>query len=365
MSEQSLPAIALFAPSSGPAGSGEYYRCLTLARGLQQRRPDLKIHFLLHAEAAVERDDRFVYHSIRATPTRAGSEVLAFIQQLEPVLVVFDSSGRTRYMRAARRLGAATVWISDRPIKRFKAFRPHQMCWLDLHLIIDLGAGGRMRLHERLLARLCPRTQVRVVDGIVEAPDPAALEAELPGILDRSTSLGVFVAGGGGYRHAGRPVPEILHEAAREFSTKTGLQALVVAGPQYRGQLAPASGVDVIQALSTGALGALLGQARVAVTGAGAMISAQMLAAGSAAVLVAAGGSDQPRRIRRLTARGLAHSARLEAAMVADSAARLAASESQRREMIHRQQTLDLSADTTRVVGLLVELVAARRPQPD
>src|SRR5690625_5942763 len=69
-------------------------------------------------------------------------------------------------MRQARRQGAAVVWISTRPGKRFKAFRPHHMRQLDLHLVIDTSSNRRLRLHEKLLGLFSPRTRVQLVGGI-------------------------------------------------------------------------------------------------------------------------------------------------------------------------------------------------------
>ncbi|WP_376697415.1 glycosyltransferase [Wenzhouxiangella sp. EGI_FJ10305] len=310
----------LFAPASGPGGSGEYYRCLALARAIVDERPGIDIEFLLHAEARVERDERFTYHALSATPAKAGNEVIELIEQRRPGLAVFDCTGRVAQFRAARRLGVQVAWISNRPRKRLKGFRPRQMRWMNLHVIVDsLSPAPRLHGYERLLLRLFPRVEVELARAVVPRPDDAALapwEPALPG----GGEFAVFVAGGGGYEHAGRPVPELFLEAARRFRRETGMPAVVVMGPQYRGGVDSDPEVSVLASLPTAALGALLGRARLAVIGAGNMLSEQALAAGVPLVVAAVGGRDQPRRVARLAQTGRARAAQLDPASLCRAA---------------------------------------------
>lgn len=346
----------LFVPASGPSGSGEYYRCLTLARMLQRKRPQAKIAFLLHRDAGVELDDRFVYHAVADTPARAVGAVSALLEKLRPGLVVFDSTGRVRHMRQARRQGAAVVWISTRPGKRFKAFRPHHMRQLDLHLVIDTSSNRRLRLHEKLLGLFSPRTRVQLVGGIVDLPDRQLLSEKLEQSAGADRPYAVFVAGGGGYMCQGRPVPDILVDAAARLARHSPVESIVVTGPQYRGSITSHPEVRIIDSLPTAALGALLGNAQIAVTGAGTMLAAQVLSASVPAVMVPAGGHDQPRRIRCFMRSGLVHSAPLQPDKIFERAKNLLESQETRRAMISRQRRHGLSTATLKAADCLLQL---------
>lgn len=303
----------LFAPASGPGGSGEYYRCLALARAITDQCPKAAIDFVLHREARVERDDRFAYHELPATPARAGEEVLAVIEQRRPAVAVFDCTGRVAQFRAAQQLGARIAWISNRPRKRRKGFRPRQLRWTDLQIIVDsLSETPHLRGYERALLKAFPNVGVELVRAIVPEPDDAALAPELRRLVEDEPFV-LFAAGGGGYARGERPVPEILHEAAQRLRQASDLRSVVVMGPQYRGDTMSDPDVLVIPSLSTASLGALLARARLAVVGAGNMLSSQALAAGVPLVLTPTGGRDQPRRIRKLKKLDGVSAARLDA----------------------------------------------------
>ncbi len=347
----------LFAPASGPGGSGEYYRCLTLARAMAARAPGARIDFLLNREAGVERDERFGYHEIPATPARASGEVLGIGEKLRPDLVVFDSTGRVRQFRALKKAGARVVWISDRPHKRLKGFRPRQLRWSDLHLVVDVsGRPPRLEWYERALLAAVGRCQAEIVPGIVAEPDRQALAAWEDSLPPPGQPCAVFVAGGGGYVDKGRPVPEILVDAAERLIDSVDVKAVVVLGPQYRGALREHERVCLIDSLPTAALGALLADARLAVTGAGSMLSAQVLAAAVPAVMIPAGGNDQARRIRDLERAGLIEGSPLEPGELADRARMLIKSPERSESLVARQRALDVSGVTGRVAERFLRL---------
>jgi UDP:flavonoid glycosyltransferase YjiC (YdhE family) len=232
------------------------------------------------------------------------------------------------------------------------------MRWTDLHVIVDsLSPRPRLRWYERGLLRLFPSVEVELVEAVVARPDEAALapwRAELPA----EGSFALFVAGGGGYGHAGRPVPEIFLDAARRFRRESGRPAVVVLGPQYRGEAAGDEDVTVIRELPSAALGALLSRARVAVIGAGNMLSSQALAAGVPLVITAVGGRDQPRRVRRLAAAGRARAAGLDPDTLAHAAL-------ERLEEAGALSSLgradDAAGGTQRVARRLLDLAAGRK----
>ncbi|MEE4303750.1 MAG: hypothetical protein V2J19_06305 [Wenzhouxiangella sp.] len=347
----------LFAPASGPGGSGEYYRGLTLARAVAELAPGARIDFLLHREADVERDPNFTYHEIADTPARAGDEVLRLIDSLRPDLAVFDCTGRVRQFRALKKAGARVVWISDRPHKRLKGFRLRQLRWTDLHLAVDVsGRPPRLKWYERLLLALSGGARAEVVPGIVPAPDREALAPWRDRLPEAGKPYAVFVAGGGGYVDNGRPVPEILVEAAERLVAAVDIEAVVVLGPQYRGSLREHEQLRLVDSLPTAALGALLADARLAVTGAGSMLSAQVLAAAVPAVMIPAGGNDQAQRIRDLEKAGLVEGSALEAGELAERAGNLLASPERARALVARQRALGTAEMTGRVAERLLAL---------
>jgi UDP:flavonoid glycosyltransferase YjiC (YdhE family) len=347
------PPCLAFAPASGPGGSGEAYRCLALARAVADRRPDAEIHVLLHREASVERDERFAYHALSDTPARAGDEVLDTLGPIRPDLVYFDCTGRVAQFRALKRAGARVAWGSDRPNKRLKGFRPRQMRCTDLHLVVDVSGGApALKWYERGLMRLAPGCSVELVRGIVAEPDADALPDGLP----PATPYAVFVAGGGGYEVDGRPVPEILVDAAESLKARTGLEAVVVMGPQYRGGLREHDQVTIVDALPTRTLGALLANAAVTITGAGSMLSAQVLAAERPAVMFPAGGNDQAQRIQDLSAAGLVERADADAGSLTEAAAGLVESKEKQRAMAAAQSRLAVGEATGQVAERLLAL---------
>lgn len=343
---------ALFVPVSGPGGTGEYYRCLALARALVDHRPDITIHFLVHAGVELERDDRFHYHELEASPTRDTAGVILALETIRPALVLFDSAGRLAQFRRAWQLGARVVWLSDRPNKRRKGFRWRMLGQLDLHL---MAAPGRtdpaLSSLERFKLRFFSQLTTCFFRGIAPPPD-----AERQRALRRELDLEdqgymVFAPGGGGYLERGRPVPEILLEAAARVRTVTGLECVMVMGPQYGGGIREHESVRVVADLPTVDLTQLLHGARLAVIGAGSMMTAQTLSIGTPAVMVPAGGDDQPPRIADFSRRGLVTASPLTADDIAHAATGLANDPERRRKQIEAVHRAGIRND----VGVVAE----------
>jgi hypothetical protein len=320
---RSIDKTVLFSPASGPTGSGEYYRCLNIARAMVSRAEDLDVHFLLHREASVELESDFQYHQIEATPSRATQAVSRLIELVRPDLAVFDCTGRVRHFRQVKRQGGRVVWISNRPGKRRRGFRPRVIATLHRHVIADTETGQQqLSLRERLLQRLIGACHVSFANTVTPELDPAT--APRPDSLARlPTDYALFVSGGGGYEWHGQAVPEVFVEAAAELYRRTGLECVVVLGPQYSGEVLAPDGIHLIPAVKTRQLSALMAHARCGVAGGGFMISSQVLATRLPAVLVAVGGHDQPARIRRLASEGLVLAAQLPATNLAEQAERL------------------------------------------
>jgi len=348
---------ALFVPVSGPGGSGEYYRCLAIARALKAQQPDAQIHFLIHQGVTLEQDQRFQYHPLPDSPTRAVGEGVEAIQTLRPDIVLFDSAGRMAQFKAARAIGAKVAWLSDRPNKRRKAFRWRMMPRLDLHLMAAPGqARPTLGPLERFKLKCFRQLQTRFFSGIAPALD-SQRQSELLKQLDlEGQDYVVLAPGGGGYHHRGRPVPEIMLEAAATIQAETDLACVMVMGPQYQGACQSHDQVRLLSSLPTEDLTQLLHGAQLAVIGAGSMMTAQTLSIGVAAVMVPAGGDDQPPRIADFSRRGLASGAAMEAEAMAKAAIQLIQTPTRRAEQIDAVRAAGIRNDVEMVAAALLAL---------
>ena len=350
----SIGSPVLFAPASGPTGSGEYYRCLHIARAIQTRQADRPIHVLLHRDAEVERDPAFTYHGLDDTPAKQRKPVARLIDEIKPALAVFDSTGRQMQFKAVKRNGGRLAWISNRPDKRLKAFRLQTLRLLDLHLILDSDrVKPRLSSIERWLLKLYPRVQVEFITAI-------APEAALPAIqADGSPEpQALFVSGGGGYVHRGQPVPDIFLKAAIQFQAATGRSTAVVMGPQYRGAIRDHDKVQVIPTVSSVELSRLFQTARIAVIGAGNMLTGQALTADNpACVLCAVGGQDQPTRVRQYADQQAVLVAELDANDLCKKACMLVDQPALAKSIKDHARAMGLKNDTAAVAEHLLRLI--------
>lgn len=344
----------LFVPVSGPVGSGEYYRCLNIARAIARRRDDVAIHFLLSRHAEVERERSFHYHLLDNTPSLAGAAVDRCIDRLRPDLAVFDCSGRKRHFRRVKQAGGKLAWISNRPHKRRRGFHPQVLSLLDLHLIGEScnPEPGLTRMEQGLMKLFGP---ARVAFFGTVAPELVAESAELP--FELPDDYAVFASGGGGYEYRGRPVPELFLDAARRFHEATGVPVVSVMGPQYRGGINADEHVHVIDTLPTAAFGRLLAGARLGVLGAGFMLSSQALAAQLPVVLTAVGGRDQPCRVRDFESMGIALPAALEAEELSRKAGHLVNDDALYRRMVENARSASIGNDVGTCADLLIDLL--------
>jgi predicted glycosyltransferase len=310
----------LFIPVTGGTGLGEYARCLTIARALHQRRPDARIRFIINRSAGLEPPAPFHVHPIDRSPTLNTPAVNDIIRTDPPDVVVFDNAGRLAQLRCALDAGARTVFVSARPRKRRKAFRPAWLRRLDQHWIVQ---PARLELAltpvERLLMRLINGPRILLLHTIFEQPDPAAQAAlRLETGLDDAAYV-LFAPGGGGYSVHGRPSPEVFAQAAAVVAARTGIRTVVVLGPLYKARLPHIEGPTVLPSVDTADMANLIDGARLVAVGGGGLLI-QALAMGKPCVVAAAGGRDQPRRIREILKLGAAVAAPPDPEPIADAA---------------------------------------------
>ncbi|MCP5328740.1 MAG: hypothetical protein R3E75_11435 [Steroidobacteraceae bacterium] len=301
----------LLVPVSGPRGMGEYARCLAIATAVARRWPAVAIHFLISREAPYAAQCPFPATLLPASPTRCTPEVLAQIESFQPGLVLFDNSGRTRQLKAARAAGARLVFVSSRSRQRRKAFRWRWMGLLDEHWIsYPAPLTGALSLLERSKLHWRGRPIVRFLDAVVAPPDDAAAAAALLSATDgsaedddeRLTPDVIVVPGGGSAYPDTRIGPGHFVEWSLALA-RAGRRVVVVGGPAFGLPVAAADHLRLLRSVPAGTLMALLQRARIVLVNGGDTL-AQALALGRPCVAVPIAG-DQAARIERAAALGV------------------------------------------------------------
>jgi hypothetical protein len=165
---QRRPPRLLFVPVSGTYGMGEYARSLAIAEAASRHWQGAAIHFLLSREAPYSAAAPFPKTLLPSSPTFHSADVVKFIADWRPDVVIFDNAGRTAQLRAARRCGARIVYISARRRQRRKAFRWAWMRLIDEHWIAyPQFIAGSLGFFETLKLRAAGRPRVRYLDVIL------------------------------------------------------------------------------------------------------------------------------------------------------------------------------------------------------
>lgn len=293
----------LFVPVSGEKGVGEYYRSLTIARGVQHRWPRAQIHFVVNRRAGYADEVPFPSVKVDGSPTFNSPAVSRAIAELKPQVVIFDSAGRAAQLRAARAAGARTVFISSRPSARRKGFRLRRLRQMDQHwLAWPVSLEGGLSTWERLKLRLAGRTEIIYLDSVYPPADEQRATDLLRGLNLKAGEYVVFCAGGGGYQHAGVPASEIFAQAAAEVGREGHITTVWVRGPNYSGDSALDRQVIVLPTVTPPEMIDLLSGARIAVINGGSLLL-QALALGVPCVAAPVAG-DQHARIAKCSQRG-------------------------------------------------------------
>jgi hypothetical protein len=342
----------LFSPVSGPGGSGELMRCLIIARELARAEPAADIRFLVSKTAVFREAVEFPIIDCDASPTNSTPQVLAAIDSFRPHVMVFDNSGRTSQLRAAKRAGARTVFSSRAPKLRWKAFRIKWMRLLDEHWIVfpTFVTGGRTWL-ERLKLKLFPEYTVRQFDTLFTPSDPRARDLWLAENDLRPGDYVVFAPGGRGEGHLVADPAELFIAAARVCAGDTGCTAVVLTG-RNTAPATDAANLRLLPRIGPGEVQHLLAQARIVVSNGGTTLI-HTLAHGRPIVAVPLAG-DQNRRIRRAAHLQIAVSAPRDAGAIAAAASSLLADR-------QRQQAMTLRIEQMGIDNGVVEAVAALR----
>lgn len=288
----------LFAPVSSARGMGEYARCLSLARAVERRWPQLRSHFLLSREAPYASSAPFETHLLPASVTLCGAEVDQVIDRLRPSLVVFDNAGSSRHLRAAHRAGARVIYVSSRQRQRRRAFRWQWLPMLDeVWLAYPPDLFSRLSWLERAKLRIAGRTIVRALDTILPGDpttDPASVATDAAPIL--------FMPGGGSTHGAPGNLPALFARLAERLARR-GERVSFVAGPGFTSHIDSLPTLQVLRNPSGDELREQLGAARLVIANGGdSLLQALVLGRPCIAMPIA---SDQASRIAWCQSRGI------------------------------------------------------------
>ena len=310
----------LFVPVSTPGGAGEYYRALAIARGVARRWPDAAIHFIVNRNANYANSVPYPATQLDGTPTHSGRAVIECLNAQRPDVVIFDSAGRARQLRAAAAIGARRVYISSRVKTRWKGFRLRRMRYLDEHWVAGPELLAlRLNALERFKLWLVPRLKVRFLPACFEPPDEALGRAVMIRYHLTPGEFVLFCPGGAGRFRGLAHGPTVFRDAARAVAERCAVQAIVVGVSSDD----TTPGAMTVPALPNAELMALAAAARLCVINGGSLLP-QCLAQRAACVCAPIAG-DQQGKIDEAVSRGLVRAARFDStAIAAETAALLA-----------------------------------------
>jgi len=349
----------LFSPVSGPGGAGELMRCLIIARELARAEPAADIRFLVSRTAVFRESVNFPIIDCDASPTSSTPQVLAAIEAFRPHVMVFDNSGRTEQLRAAKRVGARLVFSSRAPKLRWKAFRPKWMRLLDEHWIVfpTFVMGGLTRL-ERLKLRLFPDYRVRQFDTLFTPSEPAERRSWLAAQGLEPQGYVVFMPGGRGEATRVAEPAELFIAAARAFVAATGQRTVVLTG---RKGVVPGTDplLTLLPRIEPGEVQYLIAESLMVVSNGGTTLI-HSLAHGRPIVSIPLAG-DQDRRIRRAVRLQIAATARRTPEAIAAAAAGLLGDAARRDAMVGRIAAMGIANGVGEAVSALRLLARAAR----
>jgi UDP-N-acetylglucosamine transferase subunit ALG13 len=333
-------------------------RCLIVARELRRVAPEIDSHFLISREAYFRDAIDFEVDYCDASPTLCTPRVIAVLERLHPNVVVFDNSGRTRQMAAARRVGAHLVFVSRTPRLRRKAFRFRWLQYLSEHWIaFPEFISGKTTLLERAKLGLFPQVQVRYLDTLLQPPDPALRHPLLHRLGFPDSAYVLFIPGSGGVHPDAMRAVAMFAEGARQFCAAGGAVGVVLTGSNTAVDVKREGHLYFVPRLHSDEVQHLIQGASIVVSNAGNSML-HTLTHGKAAVIVPMG-NDQPSRVRKVAALGVALASPANSAAVAAAALRLYFDKDLQESLKNRLQALGMENGLKPAVEALVRLATA------
>lgn len=293
------PSI-LFIPVSQKLGSGEYYRCMSLAKSLHKSSPELDLHICVNKHANLPKAPELTTHELDDSPTYCSDTINALITQLKPAVVMFDNTLRAEQIKACKAHGARTIFLSSRPKKRVTGFSPRKLRYLDEHWILGAPDIHHLRLHERLLLKsFNNNTHVRFFAAMQPAAEPEKLPELCNKLGAEFTEYVLFAPGGGSGMIGEEAIAQVFRDAARQFEQMTGYPTLFIAGPVSDVALESTDNRIEQRAVAPDEFVNLIQGSTLLVSGAGSQLW-QALVMHKPCVAIPATGKEQPARLANM-----------------------------------------------------------------
>jgi hypothetical protein len=347
----------VFLPRCGAHGIGEYVRCLTLAQALRARHPHAAIELALVPTWPRLRGDAFP----RASIPRGGAESEAFaalVERLRPHLLVTNNRGHQDELALARAQGAAVVAIASterrRRARRLGVLRSVDQLW-----VVPGEGRGSARLPSRFVRWLAGSPHCEIVETLHPLADPARAAQRRRALGLDGVRYVLFAPGGGGWELDGRAAGDVFAAAAARVA-RTGVRAVVVAGPLHRGTQACSEDLAWLDEVEPEAMVDLASGADVVVCAGGGLLG-QVLSLGRPCVTTPMPAADQRQRTEACREEGTALVVEGTESALADGAQVLLGDAARRDALVRRLAEVGPRNALPRCVDLLEALLARQR----
>lgn len=302
----------LFIPVSSPEGIGEYMRSLQLAQTLKSDYQDaLDIHFILNKHTAYAKHCPFTTTLLSQSPTKEVEAVCELIEQYQPDVVLFDCAGRAEQMKAAKKVGAKVVFISQHAKKRAKGLKLNRNKLIDMHWVVQPDyCIAPLTWYEKLkLSYFSLAYPYNVGPFTAFASEQQKLNT-LSNYNLKENEFFIVNAGSGGHTVNGVNCADIYFQAGLVIAKQTGLKGVVVFGPNYTKSLPKTDELICLPSQEGTEFLALLSQAKIALLSAGdTLLQAIALQTPTIACAIS---KDQSDRVARCAATGVVKQADLD-----------------------------------------------------
>ncbi|MGE6461153.1 glycosyltransferase family 1 protein [Pseudoalteromonas tetraodonis] len=302
----------LFIPVSSPEGIGEYMRSLQLAQTLKSDYQDaLDIHFILNKHTAYAKHCPFTTTLLSQSPTKEVEAVCELIEQYQPDVVLFDCAGRAEQMKAAKKVGAKVVFISQHAKKRAKGLKLNRNKLIDMHWVVQPDyCIAPLTWYEKLkLSYFSLAYPYNVGPFTAFASEQQKLNT-LSNYNLKENEFFIVNAGSGGHTVNGVNCADIYFQAGLVIAKQTGLKGVVVFGPNYTKSLPKTNELICLPSQEGTEFLALLSQAKIALLSAGdTLLQAIALQTPTIACAIS---KDQSVRVARCAATGVVKQAELD-----------------------------------------------------
>ena len=296
------PTCVLFIPVSSPSGIGEYMRSLIIAKALQCRWPNVKIHFILNEQVAYLKDCPYTVHTCKDSPTKELARVNRLIGNINPDLVIFDASGRAQQFKMAKTVGAKVAFISQHNKKRTRGLKLNRLLNTDVHWVVQPDYCIKaLSYWQRTKLTIFDKKAPKNIGPVFELSNQDYQEQLLKKYDLSPNKYFIFNAGSGGHKIIDVLAADIYYQAAKEFyqknvARKIKVKCVVLFGSNYPIELPKNNDIICLKNIENKDFIALISNAQGCVISAGDTLL-QCIALHKACV-AAPVSPDQPARLK-------------------------------------------------------------------